>query len=466
MQRFVALTLVVYLFTASGAVAEPVDELQALISTSEFDTLLTLYRGYSSRDDFPEIETSLVELAKEQVVASEYEIALQVLEVVLTVNLFNLAAQDIYVSVNALLKNRVPGSDAPAVVRREPEAAEEATEVASAPIQTAPVAAITSPASSAISETIPAASSDVPPVAEVSAEDSAAEPPIAAAGTEASETSQAPIDSTESIEIAQATPDQDSGSITPETVAGDETPAAVQTADGPDGDAPVTTGEELLPTVEPMAVSRPRAPMIYEAYAGPVSLLGNASGFYSDFYGSGRFNLSYGVSLDAALLFHLPSVALGVELSVDGHFANLTPSGGDQIAYKISGNVGFPAWIDLPLFFRIGFTQQWYLFGTDIPDVLITSFPSPTLGAKVSGIPLGGPVELDVAIDLYAISLFTSYFSLGMDGTVSVDVALPLTEKLSLNPRIGLQPQILLAFGNIEFLTKLELGVGVVSHEP
>jgi len=229
---------------------------------------------------------------------------------------------------------------------------------------------------------------------------------------------------------------------------------------------PAATGDELLPTVEPPTVSRTRLPVTYEAYVGPVSLLGNAFGFYSEFYGSRRFNLSYGVSLDAALLFHFPSVILGPELSLDGHFANLTPNGGDQIAYKISANVGFPAWIDLPVFFRLGFTQQWYFFGTDIPDVLITSFPSPTLGAKVNGIPLSGRVELDAAVDLYAISLFTSYFSLGMDVEVSVDLAFPLSEKLSLNPRIGLQPQILLAFGNIEFLTKVELGIGVVSHEP
>jgi len=92
MRRFFALTLVGYLVVASGVVADPLDEMQTLISERDFAALLTLYSGYSSRDDFSEIEASLLALTKEQVVASEYEIALQVLEILLTVNLFNLEA--------------------------------------------------------------------------------------------------------------------------------------------------------------------------------------------------------------------------------------------------------------------------------------------------------------------------------------------------------------------------------------
>ena len=51
---------------------------------------------------------ALVELARSRVITSDYETALQILEIVLTVNLFNLDAQNIYVSVNSLLKGRVP----------------------------------------------------------------------------------------------------------------------------------------------------------------------------------------------------------------------------------------------------------------------------------------------------------------------------------------------------------------------
>ena len=225
-----------------------------------------------------------------------------------------------------------------------------------------------------------------------------------------------------------------------------------------------TAGMGPVVEVEPAVRSGP--PLSYETFIGPVSILGNSSGFYRNFYGTGQFSASYGLSVDAELLIHFPSLTFGADVSVDGHFANLTPSGGDHLAYKVSLNAGFPKWLSFPLFFRLGFMQQWYFFATDLPNVLITDFPSPTLGAMVKGLPLFGPVSLDVGIDLYAISLFTSYFSLGMDAAVALEWSIPLSDRLSLSPRLGVQPQMLFAFGTVEFQTKVEIGVGVVSHEP
>ena len=141
-------------------------------------------------------------------------------------------------------------------------------------------------------------------------------------------------------------------------------------------------------------------------------------------------------------------------------------STGDQIAYKVSANVALPALLPSSLFFRLGFTQQWYLFGTDVPDVLITSFPSPTVGAKLDGILGDSPIDLDVSLDVYLISFFTSYFWLGLDTAVSAAISIPVSDSLSINPRLGVQPQFVFASGNTELVTKIEIGFGVVSYGP
>lgn len=440
-------------------IAEPVDEMRDLVDADDFGALRELYESFVQLDDFDEIETDLLDLAREQVVASNYEAAYQVLEILLAVNLLNPEAQDVFVAVNSLLDGRVPGSDAPAVPERDRRQPPEAASRESTPEEEAeaPVVAV-----------VPRAS-DPPPADQTTS----SEPVVAQQPTETVPPREP------AAEILQLPPVSDGG--TEQTSEPDAAQLPAETAAARDPAAPTassTGGEpaaEELPTDaesdEPQVVriEREPVPLTYEAFVGPVSLLGNASGFYRDFYGTGRFNLTYGLSFDARLFLSFPRLILGPEVSFNSHFWNLNGGSGDQLAYKVGANFGFPGLVQLPLFARLGFAQQWYLYGSAIPDVLITSFPTPTLGVMLRDLNIGAVAErglsLGASLDLYLISLFTSYLSLGLDAAVTAELDVPVSEKMSIRARVGVRPQLLFALGNLEFAAKLQIGVGVVSHE-
>lgn len=471
---FAVLILVVAAFTG----AQPVEDLRDLVAAGDFEGLAERYGELSASEDFAEIEAGLLDIARERVVASDYDDALVILEVILNVNLFNIEAQDVYVAVTSIIKGRVPGSDAPAVAA-QPEDTGTAVEATSSPVDTVPTmtsAPVTEPTEPVVASAPPAAT-PVEPASE------AAETPAPSTPTPEAATPVEPASEAAEVEAADTTPPGTQvaapDTVVAQTPAAETPPATVtdtaateipEAETSPGATAPEeadSVPQDLQPIVEPEVVTGPRVEgLSYEAYLGPVSFLGNASGFYRDFYGSGRFNVTYGLSLDATVLLYRPRIIVGADLSFDGHFANLGAGTGDQIAYKVSANVALPAHLPPSLFFRLGFTQQWYLFGTEVPDVLITSFPSPTLGVWLDDLLAQSPIDLDVSLDIYLISFFTSYFWLGLDAVAAATFTIPVTETLSINPRIGLQPQFVFASGNTELVTKLEIGFGVASYGP
>jgi hypothetical protein len=195
----------------------------------------------------------------------------------------------------------------------------------------------------------------------------------------------------------------------------------------------------------------------------PISLLGNSSGFYALRSGAGRFTLSYGLTVDAVATMPVGAMTVGLQASADAYFAGLNEGSGRFVSYRLVGLLAWDA-APLPLVARVGFAQQWYIYGEEEPGVLVTSVPSPIVGVGITGVGGDGPLTFDAALDLQAIAFFTSYLDVAFDLALAAQWRIPVAEELAFAPRIGIEPQFLIGLGSVEFLTKIEIGIGVM-HE-
>jgi hypothetical protein len=437
--RHLRAILLLIVFAVAGTAhltAQARDDFERLVEDGQLEELQERYLALATDQDvsaqqFVEIEHGLLDLAKERVVASDYETALFLLELILTVNLDNLEAQDIYVAVIELNRGQIPGSaGATASAVTSPAEQEGRSPLAREPEEQ----------TSRVVERALVPEEQVP---ERGVPDEASPPETVATTIEATP----PEEVAPPAEITAATDAAPSERVPPtEATAPQETPGV------PAVEPPESRSESALPALPPNG---------YAVHLAPVSILVRSSGFYADVFGNRRIESGYGLSFEAFGVFFFPRVALGGHVAIQTHFANLTASRGDALGYEVAMRAGLPGLTQLPLFLRIGFTQQWYFYGAEDPDVLITSFPTPTLGFMINEVQLADRVRFEASLDYYLISFFTQYMTAGLDGTAAILVSLPIVESLGLSARVAVSPQLLLSYSNVEFMTRLEISIGI-----
>ena len=399
-------------------------QLDEYIQSGDYDSLQSLLMETADSQDFEEIEQFILDQAKADIVNSRYDSAQKLLEALLLVNLDNTEAQDIYVAATELLAGTLtvedPGQEA-AAPPTELASAETASQLA-APVQPAEVVAQTQ------------------------------ETDITAQSTQGVEQGE---------QEQTLSPPEVALVADPENTAGEnQTPSEnpVSTA--------TTPAVKVLPDILPSQPEVPKPQILsFRVFFGAVDVMMYYSQFYADFYGESRFNFTYGISSDLSFLLNFPRIQFGTEINIDGHFADLGATSGDQLYYKILLTGAFPTLFRIPLFLRLGYASSNFTYDESDIDVLYTNLFGPVFGVKLDSLMLGELVSVSATIDYHAISFFTSFLDAAFESAIGVTFHLPSRGAFGVLLHAEIMPTMLVGLGSFETNIKLKIGAGVSYHD-
>ncbi len=395
------------------------DPLSIILDHPEPGILTQYFNERSGDPEYRTVENIAVNKAKGYIIKNDYPSALIILEAVLRVNINNIEAQDIYLTVKKIQK----GEQKLALAAKEKEEAEKLQPRVEQPEKSTETIKLEEP--------------------EVAIEESV---------------QPSPNETAESGSTISAVPELSEPEKEPrEEHAAETTEVATEVAE-------VRIPETAEPgQVEPQ---RPGFTPAWSAAVGLMDILLNYSQINTDYSGESMVNLSYGLSLETEVFLPLPRATIGAGFFFDAFFWDWANEPGTHFTYKVFISGALPHVIKLPLSIHLGYGKYIFRFKEDEdPNVLILSFPSPLLGAGLKGVSITPRLDLGFSLAYYLISFFTSHISAAFDASATVAYVLPSSGKLSRYVKFEILPFLLFSYGSVETNMKFKISFGVGSND-
>lgn len=198
----------------------------------------------------------------------------------------------------------------------------------------------------------------------------------------------------------------------------------------------------------------------FKGELGAIDLILYRSGFFSDVYDKNKTSYRYGLSLGGSVFYYKAGYSGGLDLSIESYFLEIYPESASVFSWKVAANSEFLA-TDLPVYARLGLTQTKYNYPSDVgEDMYITSLISPVLGIGLRDYQLTDRFYLNGIFDFYLVSFMTSYFDGAFDSQLGLKYDLPDYKKYDFYVKSNLTGTFVLGDNNIENNLKLQIIAG------
>jgi hypothetical protein len=204
---------------------------------------------------------------------------------------------------------------------------------------------------------------------------------------------------------------------------------------------------------------------LFQAEFGAIDFTYYQSGFYNEFYNAQKNNFKYGLSSQLGFYFVHPYAATGLDVYFDSYFADVYPSSGIQISYKILLGVTTPL-MKVPFYLRVGFGQIIYYFNKNTTiDIFAQNIYSPLIGFRVKDFYFNKFIGINGSFDFYLISFFTSYFDAAFDVNLGILYRFYSYKDMKFYIRSEVFAYFLVGYKKLENNIKLQISAGISLNE-
>lgn len=178
-------------------------------------------------------------------------------------------------------------------------------------------------------------------------------------------------------------------------------------------------------------------------------------------YGTAQENILYGLGLQLRGEFNHPFVFAHLDVEFDSGFLQISDYDGKNIEINTAMAVGTPL-IFIPLNLRVGFIYNTYLYqDADLTDMTITTLPSLLLGMGFGSLELFDRLKIDLSFDYYMISVFVENITAAFASDISLALKVMEFETFALDTVLSANALFVLQSGLFETNFKGKIGIGI-----
>jgi hypothetical protein len=400
---FMVFLLAMCLFPATLTASPLTDSIDKMVAGQDYDSLDALFADKMGTEDLKVVSEHTLDIVRKNIVKTDYDTAKKLLEIILLYDFENLDAQDIYVSVEQLKKEKDE------IERREKE---RETEKKLAELEKSLKEKDKIAKEKRVEEIMVMLDEGKVPVSEIKRI-------ILNEGLD--------IDLGNFEELERARLER----------------------------------ERLRAQIEPFT----KDDLQFNAYIGAADFSFNISQFYTYYYQETKPNFKYGLSTNLSFSVNRQKFATSLDVAVDAFFADLYPGTAVSVFYKIMSATTIKR-LKIPLYLHAGFAQMIYYYPPGlVTDVLVTNLVSPVIGVHFKNWFFNDRIGIDFYLDYYAVSLFTTHIDASFDTSFSLLTKIYSKGIIGMVFRTELYGMFLVGYGKLESTIKLKLSLGITLNE-
>ncbi len=176
-------------------------------------------------------------------------------------------------------------------------------------------------------------------------------------------------------------------------------------------------------------------------------------------------NMLYGVSAQFGINFIHPLILVNFDIDLDYGFIPISSNESQNLNFNTSASVTSPA-LFIPVSFRLGFFYNRYFYRDETAtNMAITKFPTPSLGIGLCNFTVFDKLKLNLSFDYYLVSFLAQNLDSAFGGNISVSYQIASFNKFNLTTAVSTQALFLREAGMYETNVNGKLGIGISFNE-